>query len=219
ADLLQEYQVAPELLTLEVTEAGAMGEPDRPLPILRRLSELGVRLAVDDVGPGYSSLSFLRQLPVQELKIDKSFIQGMATDAGDLAIVRTVVDLSRHFGLVAVAEGVESELTLGLLADMGCDIGQGFLFSRPLPYERLEAWMAAQTDAEPSPAGQVRRLRVVSGARRTRPHRRYRPASQPPARRPPRDLPDTGWVWLHRAGASVYASRGTPWSELPAPVG
>lgn len=162
ADLLQEYQVAPELLTLEVTEAGAMGEPDRPLPILRRLSELGVRLAVDDVGTGYSSLSFLRQLPVQELKIDKSFIQGMATDAGDLAIVRTVVDLSRHFGLVAVAEGVESELTLGLLADMGCDIGQGFLFSRPLPYERLEAWMAAQTDAEPSPTGQVRRLRVVS---------------------------------------------------------
>ena len=137
-----------------------MGEPDRPLPILRRLSG-SVRLAVDDVGTGYSSLSFLRQhrAGAQDRQIVH---QGMATDAGDLAIVRTVVDLSRHFGLVAVAEGVESELTLGLLADMGCDIGQGFLFSRPLPYERLEAWMAAQTDAEPSPTGQVRRLRVVS---------------------------------------------------------
>lgn len=160
AQLLADHGVAPELLTFEITEDGAAGL-DRPLPVLNRLSELGVRLAVDDFGTGYSSLSYLRQLPVQEVKIDKTFVQGMATDAGDLAIVRTVVDLSRHFGLVVVAEGVESELTLNLLQEIGCDIGQGFLFSRPLPYERLEAWLAAQTDAEPSPAGQVRRLRAV----------------------------------------------------------
>jgi diguanylate cyclase (GGDEF)-like protein len=158
--LLAEHGVAPELLTFEITEDGA-GGLDRPLPVLHRLSELGVRLAVDDFGTGYSSLSYLRQLPVQEVKIDKTFVQGMATDAGDLAIVQTVVDLSRHFGLVVVAVGVESELTLNLLQEIGCDIGQGFLFSRPLPYERLEAWLAAQTDAEPSPAGQVRRLRAV----------------------------------------------------------
>lgn len=159
--LLAEHGVAPELLTFEIIEDGTIGELDRPLPVLHRLAELGVRLAVDDFGTGYSSLSYLRQLPVQEVKIDKSFVQGMATDAGDLAIVRTVVDLSRHFGLVAVAEGVESELTLNLLQEIGCEVGQGFLFSRPLPYERLEAWLAAQTDAEPSPAGQVRRLRAV----------------------------------------------------------
>jgi diguanylate cyclase (GGDEF)-like protein len=159
--LLAEHGVAPDLLTFEITEDGAVGELDRPLPVLHRLSALGVRLAVDDFGTGYSSLSYLRQLPVQEVKIDKTFVQGMATDAGDLAIVRTVVDLSRHFGLQVVAEGVESELTLNLLQDIGCDVGQGFLFSRPLPYERLEAWLAAQTDAEPSPAGQVRRLRAV----------------------------------------------------------
>lgn len=159
--LLAEHGVAPELLTFEIIEDGTIGELDRPLPVLHRLSELGIRLAVDDFGTGYSSLSYLRQLPVQEVKIDKSFVQGMATDAGDLAIVRTVVDLSRHFGLVAVAEGVESELTLNLLQEIGCEVGQGFLFSRPLPYERLEAWLAAQTDAEPSPAGQVRRLRAV----------------------------------------------------------
>jgi diguanylate cyclase (GGDEF)-like protein len=158
--LLAEHGVAPELLTFEITEDGAAGL-DRPLPVLHRLAALGVQLAVDDFGTGYSSLAYLRQLPVQEVKIDKTFVQGMATDAGDLAIVRTVVDLSRHFGLVVVAEGVESELTLNLLMEMGCDIGQGFLVSRPLPYERLEAWLAAQTDAEPSPAGQVRRLRAV----------------------------------------------------------
>jgi diguanylate cyclase (GGDEF)-like protein len=168
--LLAEHGVAPELLTLEISEArmvrmgsggGAAGEFGRPLPVLHRLAELGVRLAVDDFGSGFSSLSHLQRLPVHEVKIDKSFVQGMVTDAGDLAIVRAVVDLCRHFGFDAVAEGVESELTLDLLAEVGCGIGQGFLFSRPLPYERLEAWLAAQTDAEPSPAGQVRRLRAV----------------------------------------------------------
>lgn len=159
--LLTEHQVPAELLTFEITEDGAVGASDRPLPILYRLAGLGVRLAMDDFGTGYSSLSLLQRLPVHEVKIDKSFVQGMATDAGDLAIVRAIVDLSRHFGLTVVAEGVESELTLELLEEIGCDVGQGFLFSRPLPYERLEAWLAAQTDAVPAPGGQVRRLRAV----------------------------------------------------------
>jgi diguanylate cyclase (GGDEF)-like protein len=159
--LLTDQGVEPGLLTLEIAVDGAVAAAERPLPVLQQLSDLGVRLAVDDFGTGNSSLSYLRRLPVQEVKIDKTFVQGMATDVGDLAIVRTVVDLARHFGLVAVAEGVESELTLNLLEEIGCDVGQGFLFSRPLPYERLEAWLAAQTDAVPSPAGQVRRLRAV----------------------------------------------------------
>jgi EAL domain-containing protein (putative c-di-GMP-specific phosphodiesterase class I) len=99
---------------------------------------------------------------VDEVKIDKTFVQGMATDPGDLAIVRAIVDLSRHFGLAVVAEGVESELTLSLLEEIGCDIGQGFFFSRPLSYDRLEAWFAAQTEPEPtSIGGEVRRLRAV----------------------------------------------------------
>lgn len=173
ARLLAEHEVPPHLLTLEITEEAVIGSgrewlrrpgddsADGPLPVLHRLAKLGVRLSVDDFGTGYSSLALLRQLPVQEVKIDQTFVQGMATDAGDLAIVRTVVDLARHFGLVVVAEGVESELTLNLLQEIGCDAGQGFLFSRPLPYERLEAWVAAQTEAAPSPAGQVRRLRAV----------------------------------------------------------
>jgi diguanylate cyclase (GGDEF)-like protein len=159
--LLAEYDVSPDQLTLEMTETGVIGEADRPLPALHRLHELGVRLSVDDFGTGYSSLSYLRRLPVQEVKIDRAFVQGMATDPGDLAIVRAVVDLSRHFGLSVVAEGVESELTLSLLEEIGCDIGQGFLFSRPLSYDRLEAWFSAQTEAEPTPMGEVRRLRAV----------------------------------------------------------
>jgi diguanylate cyclase (GGDEF)-like protein len=162
AELLEEYGVAPRQLTLEISEAGVTSDSDRPMPTLRKLHELGVRLAVDDFGTGYSSLSHLRRMPVDEVKIDRAFVQGMATDPGDLAIVKAVVDLSRHFGLTVVAEGVESELTLTLLEEIGCDIGQGFLFSRPLSYDRLEAWFAAQTEPEPtSIGGEVRRLRAV----------------------------------------------------------
>jgi diguanylate cyclase (GGDEF)-like protein len=162
AGLLDEYGIDPDLLTLEIKEDSPAGDTDRQLPVLRRLDAIGVRLAVDDFGTGYSSLAYLRRLPVDEVKIDRSFVQGMATDPGELAIVRAVVDLARHFELRVVAEGVESERTLSLLADMGCDIGQGFLFSRPLPYDRLEAWLAAQTDTERTAKGEVRRLRAAS---------------------------------------------------------
>ena len=163
-ELLAEYGVAPELVTFEIREAGVLDGTDRPMPILRRLRDLGVRLSVDDFGTGYSSLSYLRRLPVNEVKVDQSFVQGMATDPVDLAIVNAVVTLSQQFGLVVVAEGVESELTLELLQDIGCEIGQGFLFSRPLPYERLEAWFGAQTDSEQPLAPDVRRLRAVPTA-------------------------------------------------------
>ena len=159
--LLMEYGVSPCQVTFEVAEPGIPDETERALPALLRLRDLGVRLSVDDFGTGASSLSYLRRLPVHEVKIDDSFVQGMATDTGDLAIVRAVIGLSREFGLTVVAEGVESELTLDLLKDMGCEIGQGFLFSRPLPYERLEAWLSAQTEAESTPTGEVRRLRAV----------------------------------------------------------
>ncbi|GGK13518.1 bifunctional diguanylate cyclase/phosphodiesterase [Pilimelia terevasa] len=157
--LIREFGVDPARVTFEVAEDS--GAPDRPMPMLQRLHEIGVQLSVDDFGTGYSSLSYLRRLPVQEVKIDRNFVQGMATDPGDLAIVRAVVDLARHFGLTVVAEGVESELTLDLLREIGCDVGQGFLFSRPLPYERLEAWLGQQTEPERTPAGEVRRLRAV----------------------------------------------------------
>ncbi|MFK3981273.1 putative bifunctional diguanylate cyclase/phosphodiesterase [Micromonospora sp. NPDC050397] len=160
-ELLTEYGVAPELLTFEIKEAGVLDGTNRPMPTLRRLRDVGVRLSVDDFGTGYSSLSYLRRLPVDEVKVDRSFVQGMATDPVDLAIVNAVVTLSQQFGLTVVAEGVESELTLELLQDIGCQIGQGFLFSRPLPYERLEAWFGAQVEPEVAPNTDVRRLRAV----------------------------------------------------------
>lgn len=162
--LLDEYGMPPECLTFEIKEQGILDGTDRPLPALRRLRDLGVRLSVDDFGTGYSSLSYLRRLPVHEVKVDRSFVQGMATDPGDLAIVNAVVTLAQQFGLAVVAEGVESELTLELLLDIGCQFGQGFLFSRPLPYERLAAWHAAQVEPEPAvgdTAGDARRLRAV----------------------------------------------------------
>lgn len=160
-ELLQRYAVAAAQVTFEISEPGMLGDIERVLPTLYRLRDLGVRLSVDDFGTGASSLSYLRQWPVHEVKIDDSFVQGMATDSGDLAIVRAVISLSREFGLTVVAEGVESELTLDLLEEMGCEIGQGYLFSRPLPYERLEAWFNAQTEPESTPTGEVRRLRAV----------------------------------------------------------
>ena len=149
-ELLTEYKVPAQRLTLEITESGVLDGTDRPIPTLQRLRDLGVRLSVDDFGTGDSSLAHLRRLPVHEVKVDRSFVQGMATDPGDLAIVNAVVTLSQQFGLAVVAEGVESELTLELLQDIGCEIGQGFLFSRPLPYERLAAWFGAQVEPETS---------------------------------------------------------------------
>ena len=161
AALLKQYGVAAAQVTFEISEPGMLGDIERVLPTLYRLRDLGVRLSVDDFGTGASSLSYLRQWPVHEVKIDDSFVQGMATDTGDMAIVRAVISLAREFGLSVVAEGVESELTLDLLEEMGCEIGQGYLFSRPLPYERLEAWFSAQTEPASTPTGEVRRLRAV----------------------------------------------------------
>jgi diguanylate cyclase (GGDEF)-like protein len=165
--LLEEFGVPANLLTLEIREHGLLGEPERSLANLRRLADLGVRLAVDDFGTGHASLTHLRRMPLHEVKIDRSLVQGMATDEGDLATVRAVVSLAGHLGLVSVAEGVENERTVNLLEEVGCGIGQGFLFSRALPFERFEAWLAGQADAtpvavlEPRPDSDGRWLRVV----------------------------------------------------------
>lgn len=140
--LLDEYRIDAPRLIFEITEDGMVGGKNADM--LRRLRELGIRLSVDDFGKGYSSLSYLRALPAQEIKIDRSFVQGMATDEGDHAIVRAIIDLARHFRMKVVAEGVESEMTLTMLTDIGCDVAQGFYFSRPLSPDRFAAWMAAQ---------------------------------------------------------------------------
>nr|WP_092535719.1 bifunctional diguanylate cyclase/phosphodiesterase [Amycolatopsis arida] len=148
-DALRRFDVPPELLTFELTESGVMSDPQRALPILRELHSLGIVLAVDDFGTGYSSLAYLRQLPVDQVKIDKSFVLGMGTDLGDLAVVRSIVELGHSPGLTVVAEGVEEDIARDQLEAMGCDVAQGYLISRPLSEERLEAWLQARTVRSP----------------------------------------------------------------------
>ncbi|HEY3753173.1 MAG TPA: EAL domain-containing protein [Pseudonocardiaceae bacterium] len=145
AEALARHNVPPELLTFELTESGVMSDPERALPVLRRLHAMGVVLAVDDFGTGYSSLAYLRQLPVDEVKIDKSFVLGMGSDLGDLAVVRSIVELGHSLGLTVVAEGVEEDAARDQLVEMGCHVAQGYLISRPLSEERLEAWLRART--------------------------------------------------------------------------
>ncbi|WP_019807142.1 putative bifunctional diguanylate cyclase/phosphodiesterase [Saccharomonospora halophila] len=155
AEALERFDVPGELLTLELTESGVMADPERALPILRGLAEQGIELAVDDFGTGYSSLAYLRQLPVDQVKIDKSFVFGMGTDLGDLAVVRSIVELGHSLGLTVVAEGVEEDVARDQLEAMGCDVAQGYLISRPLSEERLQAWLTARTVRSPAPASEA----------------------------------------------------------------
>ncbi|MBO0839526.1 MAG: EAL domain-containing protein [Sciscionella sp.] len=152
ADALRRHEIPAERLTFELTESQVMADPARALPVLRRLHELGVVLAVDDFGTGYSSLAYLRQLPVDEVKIDKSFVLSMGTDLGDLAVVRSIVELGHSLGLTVVAEGVEDDAARDALVTMGCDVAQGYLISRPLPADKLEAWLRARTTRSRGPS-------------------------------------------------------------------
>src|SRR5579875_51778 len=141
AALLQAYCIAPRLLCIELTESAVMADTERTLDVLSRLSTLGVRISVDDFGTGYSSLFYLKRLPVNELKIDKSFVQHMSEVEADAAIVRSTVELAHSLGLHVVAEGVEDHVTLQLLRDLGCDTVQGYYMSRPLPPHDFERWL------------------------------------------------------------------------------
>jgi EAL domain-containing protein (putative c-di-GMP-specific phosphodiesterase class I) len=138
-----------------------MADPERSLPILRELHSMGIRLSVDDFGTGYSSLAYLRRLPIDEIKIDKSFVQGMVTDLGDHAIVRAIIDLGHSLGLRVVAEGVEEEAARDALRSLDCDELQGFLLARPMPIEKLEAWLATRTVKTAAVGTHTQVLRLV----------------------------------------------------------
>jgi EAL domain-containing protein (putative c-di-GMP-specific phosphodiesterase class I) len=123
-----------------VTESAIMQDPSHALASLQALHEMGVQLSIDDFGTGYSSLAYLKKLPVQELKIDRSFVMNLDRDADDLNIVRSTIDMAHHMGLRVVAEGVETESVAGRLRSLGCDDAQGYLFSRPLLADDFLSW-------------------------------------------------------------------------------
>jgi len=135
--LLSKWRIEPAALELEITESTIMTDPPRARVVLARLSSLGVRLAIDDFGSGYSSFGHLRQLPIDVLKIDRSFIQNMTEDTGDAAIVRSAIDLGHNLGLEVVAEGVETEEIKRHLEALGCDTLQGYHLGRPQPASRI----------------------------------------------------------------------------------
>ena len=138
--LLAEHDVPVDALELEITESVLMTDPERARAVLERLRALGLRIAVDDYGTGYCALAYLRDLPIDELKIDRSFIAHMTDDPRSAAIVRSTIELAHALGLKVVAEGVEHEQALDILAAFGCDFAQGYHFSRPLPAAEFAAW-------------------------------------------------------------------------------
>ena len=141
AEILSRHQVKPSSFCLEITESAIMDDPLRAQLTLEGLHAMGVQLSIDDFGTGYSSLAYLKRLPVDELKIDKSFVMNMENDIDDAKIVRSTIDLGHNMGLRVVAEGIESEVVWNLLAGMGCDHGQGYFMSRPIPVDQLPQWM------------------------------------------------------------------------------
>jgi len=140
--LLKLYRVPAEQLIFEITESAVMREPEQALVVLNRLRECGISLSIDDFGTGYSSLAHLKRLPVQELKIDQSFVRNLDETSEDAVIVRSTIEMSHNLGLKVVAEGVEYEHSLILLDRWNCDTAQGYLISRPLTAAAFEAWMA-----------------------------------------------------------------------------
>ncbi len=149
ASQLTAWQLPSKLLLLEITESAVMADPARALEVLGRLHTLGVGLAVDDFGTGYSSMAYLKELPVDELKIDRSFVIQMADSPSDAVIVRSTIDLGHNLGLRVVAEGVETQHAWQELSTLGCDVAQGYYLGRPMPAAELEQRLRRTQAAAP----------------------------------------------------------------------
>lgn len=155
AERLSRYGVSPDRLQVEITEGALMADPRRVLATISRLHAIGVGIALDDFGTGYSSMQHLRRLPLSEVKVDRSFVLGMADDPDDAAIVRSMIELAGALGLRVVAEGVENERTWRLLHAAGCDVAQGWFYARPMPAEELAAWLARYRPLRPAGGSQA----------------------------------------------------------------
>jgi diguanylate cyclase (GGDEF)-like protein len=149
--LLAGVGVPPGLLTLELTEGAVMTDLDATIAVLHQLSGAGVRLSIDDFGTGYSSLAYLKQLPVDEVKLDKAFVMGMTVDADDEAIVSSTIELAHNLGLRIVAEGVEDRETWDALAVLGCELAQGHYLAPPMAAEEATRWLWEHRAGEPTP--------------------------------------------------------------------
>jgi EAL domain-containing protein (putative c-di-GMP-specific phosphodiesterase class I) len=160
AGMLAAQHLPASVLELELTETMLMADPDRAAGILRTLSAMGLRIAIDDFGTGYSSLGYLKQLPVDKIKIDRVFVRNMQHDADDAAIVASTIDLARNLRLRTVAEGIESTAVADKLISMGCRLGQGFAYARPLPADELVAWAKAVPARELPVLGRPRQVPV-----------------------------------------------------------
>ncbi|MFG1602553.1 putative bifunctional diguanylate cyclase/phosphodiesterase [Actinoplanes sp. NPDC049265] len=149
ADMLAAHGVPASLLQLEITESALMADPHRVMDTISRLDRMGIAISLDDFGTGYSSLQHLRRLPLAEVKIDRSFVLGMAGDRNDAAIVRSVIGLAGALGLRVVAEGVEDERTWRVLGALGCDASQGWFHARPMPAGELAGWWGRYRPVHP----------------------------------------------------------------------
>jgi len=142
---MQKWEIDPDCLELEITESGMMADPDNALKMLTQLSNMGIELSIDDYGTGFSSLSYLKQLPVSYLKIDKSFVMNIYSDDDDAVIVRSTIDLAHNLGLKVIAEGVENQDIWDILEILRCDYLQGFLMCKPVPAADFEKWLSSTT--------------------------------------------------------------------------
>ena len=145
--LLEKNNISPDRMIMEITESAMMQDPTLGLNLLKQLNEMGIQISIDDYGTGYSSLAYLKRLPVNEMKIDRAFIKDMAHDEDDKLIVSTTIDMGHKFGLRVIAEGVEDAETVALLKEMNCDQVQGYFYAKPMPIDELYEWIADQKKA------------------------------------------------------------------------
>jgi EAL domain-containing protein (putative c-di-GMP-specific phosphodiesterase class I) len=137
---LQQYQVKPSQIVIEITEGQIMQEPEKVIEVLSHLGVMGLSLSIDDFGTGQASLTYLKELPVEKLKIDQSFVRDIATNPDDQLIVRATIELAHTLDMKVVAEGVETLAVCEMLAEMNCDHLQGYYISRPLEAEQVAGW-------------------------------------------------------------------------------
>ncbi|MHB1207810.1 MAG: EAL domain-containing protein, partial [Rhodospirillaceae bacterium] len=142
ARLLEAHGVPASALILEITESAVMEDPTHALEVLAQLHGMGLTLSIDDYGTGYSSMAYLKRLPVQEIKIDKSFVLKLASNRGDAILVKSTIELGHNLGLKVTAEGIEDEESLKILQAYGCETGQGYFISKPIPAEDFERFYA-----------------------------------------------------------------------------